>query len=62
MANQGGEFSFFQDIHEQPMTTKSGKQVHLHEFTHQAFAGDVITSRSRDKLKTNITSPLPEYL
>ena len=29
MANQGGEFSFFQDIHEQPMTTKSGKQVHL---------------------------------
>ena len=49
MANQGGEFSFFQDIHEQPMTTKSGKQVHLHEFTQMTLIKRLlVTSSHRD--------------
>ena len=66
MADRGGEFSFFQDIHVRNdirsdisisithITTTFGKQAHLQHLTHltnQACGGDVITSISLDKLK-----------
>ena len=66
MADQGDEFSFFQvinitidiridnSISIRPMSTKFDKQVHVRAFTqmtNQAGATDVITSRSREKLK-----------
>ena len=61
MPDRGGEFSFFQcihvridmridiPIHIKPMTISGGFDSNE---TTQADAGDVITSRSRDKLKT----------
>ena len=61
MPDGGGEFSFFQGIHVRidiridipipikPVTISGGFDSNE---TTQADAGDVITSRSRDKLKT----------
>ena len=64
IADWRGEFNLFQDAHVRidkrinisvfigPMTTKFGKQVHLDSNeTNQAGVSDVITSRSREKLK-----------
>ena len=65
MADRRGEFSFFKGSHVKIdlsisiklMATKFDKQVHLQELidpnkTNQAGAGDVIKSRSPDKLKS----------
>ena len=66
MADWDGEFIFFQGIQIRtniiidismsirPMTTKFGKKVYLQDLTKMklAGAGDVLTSRSRDKLKS----------
>ena len=54
MADQGGEFSFFQDIHVRidirsdisisirPITTKFGKQVHLQDLTQMRLIKQVL--------------------
>ena len=68
MADRGTEFSSFLGIHVgmdisisiRPMITKFGKQAYLQDLNqmkfdtslNQAGAGDAITSRSHDKLKT----------
>ena len=61
MADQEGEFSFFQGIHVRidisisikTMTNKFGKQVDLQDLIQMRLrSGDIITPRSRDKLKT----------
>ena len=67
MAERGGEISFFQGIRARIdlkidiflsmrlMTTKFGKQVHLQESSQMRLirpsAGNVITSRSHEKVK-----------
>ena len=66
MADWGSEFNFFQGIHvriDNPISvrgiiTKFGKQVHLQDLTQitQMGAGNVITSRSRDKRQDHVTN------
>ena len=60
MADQGGEFSFFQDIHVRidlrsdisisirPMTTKFGKQVHQQETQMRLIKQVLMTSLHQD--------------
>ena len=65
MADQGGEVSFFQDIHVrieiridisisiQPMIIKFGKQVHLQELTQMRLIKQVLETPSRQDHVTN---------
>ena len=65
MADQGGEFSFFQDIHVRidirsdisisirPMTTKFGKQVHLQDLTQMRLIKQVLMTSLHQDHVTN---------
>ena len=65
MADQGGEVSFFQDIHVsieiridisifiRPMIIKFGKQVHLQELTQMRLIKQVLETPSRQDHVTN---------
>ena len=65
MADQGREFSFFQDIHVRidirsdisisirPMTTKCGKQVHLQDLTQMRLIKQVLMTSLHQDHVTN---------
>ena len=65
MADQGGEFSFFQDIHVRidirsdisisirPITTKFGKQVHLQDLTQMRLIKQVLMTSLHQDHVTN---------
>ena len=65
MSDQGGECSFFEDIHVRtdigknisisirPMTTKFGKQVHLRKFIRMSLLKQVLVTSSIQDHVTN---------